>query len=156
MISQEIAEDVKILDWQVIRYISPAIDLLYNIFTSTDKALREKEYENLLEIYHSSLSRIVKQLGSNPDELFTLANLKEELQICGIYGFLLAPMLISVSLADSTEISNLDEMCDKIAEGERRHELITGLNDKAQHEYEERLNDVVDDLITLGYYRKIG
>lgn len=156
MISQEIAEDVKILDWQVIRYISPAIDLLYNIFTSTDKALREKEYENLLEIYHSSLSRIVKQLGSNPDELFTLANLKEELQICGIYGFLLAPMLISVSLADSTEISNLDEMCDKIAEGERRHELITGLNDKAQHEYEERLNDVVDDLIALGYYRKIG
>lgn len=156
MISQEIAEDVKILDWQVIRYISPAIDLLYNIFTSTDKALREKEYDNLLEIYHSSLSRIVKQLGSNPDELFTLANLKEELQICGIYGFLLAPMLISVSLADSTEISNLDEMCDKIAEGERRHELITGLNDKAQHEYEERLNDVVDDLITLGYYRKIG
>lgn len=155
MISQEIAEDVKILDWQVIRYISPAIDLLYNIFTSTDKALREKEYDNLLEIYHSSLSRIVKQLGSNPDELFTLANLKEELQICGIYGFLLAPMLISVSLADSTEISNLDEMCDKIAEGERRHELITGLNDKAQHEYEERLNDVVDDLITLGYYRKI-
>lgn len=140
----------------MIRYISPAIDLLYNIFTSTDKALREKEYENLLEIYHSSLSRIVKQLGSNPDELFTLANLKEELQICGIYGFLLAPMLISVSLADSTEISNLDEMCDKIAEGERRHELITGLNDKAQHEYEERLNDVVDDLIALGYYRKIG
>lgn len=140
----------------MIRYISPAIDLLYNIFTSTDKALREKEYDNLLEIYHSSLSRIVKQLGSNPDELFTLANLKEELQICGIYGFLLAPMLISVSLADSTEISNLDEMCDKIAEGERRHELITGLNDKAQHEYEERLNDVVDDLITLGYYRKIG
>lgn len=152
---QEVAEDIKILDWQVIRYISPAIDLLYNIFTSTDKALRVKEYDNLLETYHNSLSHMMKQLGSNPDELFTLADLKDELKICGNYAFLLAPMLISVSLADSSEISNLDEVSDKIAEGETRHELITGLNDKAQQEYEKRLNDVVDDLIALGYYQKL-
>lgn len=139
----------------MIRYISPAIDLLYNIFTSTDKSLRQKEYDNLLETYHNALSRIVKQLGSNPDELFTLPDLKDELKLCGNYAFLLAPMLISVSLADSSEFSNLDEMCDKIADGENGHELITGLNDKAQLEYEKRLNDVVDDLIELGYYQKI-
>lgn len=152
-----IAEDVKILDWQLIRYISPAIDLLYNIFTSTDKALRQNEYDNLLETYHNALSRMVKQLGSNPDELFTLADLKEELRLCGIYAFLLAPMVLSVSLADSNEISNLDEMCDKIADGENghEHELITGLNDNAQREYKERLNDVVDDLIELGYYQPL-
>lgn len=149
------AEDVRILDWQVIRYISPSVDLLYNIFTSTDKALRAKHYDNLLEIYHKSLSRTVKLLGSNPDELFTLNDLKDELRICGNYALLLAPMLISVSLADSSEISNLDEMCDKIAEGETRHELITGLNEQAQFEYDQRLNDVVDDLIELGYYQKI-
>lgn len=98
---------------------------------------------------------MVKSLGSNPDELFTLDNLKDELKRCGNYAFLLAPMLISVSLAESSEISNLDEMCDKIADGERRHELITGLSDKAQLEYERRLNDTVEDLVKLGYYRKI-
>lgn len=143
------------MDWQVIRYISPAIDLLYNIFTSTDKALREKEYDNLLKVYHDSLSNIVKLLGSNPDELFTLDDLKNELKICGNYAFLLAPMLISVSLADSSEITNLDEISDKIAKGESGHELITGLNDKAQLEYDQRLNDVMDDLIRFGYYTKI-
>lgn len=149
------AEDVRFLDWQVIRYISPAIDLLYNIFTSTSKELRAKEYDNLIQLYHESLSKMVKSLGSNPDELFTLDNLKDELKRCGNYAFLLAPMLISVSLADSSEISNLDEMCDKIADGERRHELITGLSDKAQLEYEQRLNDTVEDLVKLGYYQKI-
>lgn len=149
------AEDVRFLDWQVIRYISPAIDLLYNIFTSTSKELRAKEYDNLIQLYHESLSKMVKSLGSNPDELFTLDNLKDELKRCGNYAFLLAPMLISVSLADSSDISNLDEMCDKIADGERRHELITGLSDKAQLEYEQRLNDTVEDLVKLGYYQKI-
>lgn len=149
------AEDVRFLDWQVIRYISPAIDLLYNIFTSTSKELRAKEYDNLIQLYHESLSKMVKSLGSDPDELFTLDNLKDELKRCGNYAFLLAPMLISVSLADSSDISNLDEMCDKIADGERRHELITGLSDKAQLEYEQRLNDTVEDLVKLGYYQKI-
>lgn len=152
--SKGVAEDVRFLDWQVIRYISPAIDLLYNIFTSTDKELREREYDNLLKIYHDSLSTTVKLLGSNSDELFTLNDLKDELRICGNYAFLLVPMLLSVSLADSSEISNLDEMCDKIAEGETRHELITGLNENAQLEYEQRLNDAFDDLIKLGYYTR--
>lgn len=150
-----VAEDVRILDWQVIRYISPAIDILYNIFTSTDKALREMEYDNLLKVYHDSLSNMVKLLGSNPGELFTLNDLKNELKICGNYALLLTPMLLSISLADSSEISNLDEMCDKIADGETRHELITGLNENAQLEYAQRLNDAMDDLIKLGYYNKI-
>lgn len=150
------AEDIRILDWQVIRYISPAIDLLYNIFTSTNKELRDAEYDNLLQVYHGSLSKMVKSLGSNPDDLFSMDDLKDELKRCGNYAFLLAPMLISVSMADSSDISNLDEMCDKIAEGERRQELITGLNDKAQIEYEQRLNDAIEDLVRLGYYQKIN
>lgn len=100
---------------------------------------------------------MVKLLGSNADELFTLDDLKNELKICGNYAFLLAPMLISVSLADSSEITNLDEMCDKIV-GQTdtdNHELITGLNESAQLQYDQRLNDVIDDLIALDYYRKI-
>lgn len=108
-----------------------------------------------MELYHNSLSNTVKLLGSNPDGLFTLNDLKNELRICGNYAVLLAPMLIQISLADSGEMSNLDEISDKIAEGETRQELITGLNDKAQQEYDERINDVMDDLIQLKYFNKI-
>lgn len=149
-----VAEDLRFLDWQVIRYTSPAIDLLYNIFTSTDKAFREKEYDNLLKVYHETLSNTVKLLGSNPDELFSLDDLKDELRICGNYAFIMAPILLSVSLADSSEISNLNEMCDNTGEGEKI-DLISGLNEKAQLVYEQRLSDVLDDLIELGYYHKI-
>lgn len=145
---------MRFLDWQVLKYCSPAIDLLYNIFTSTDKAFREKEYENLLKVYYNSLSNTVKLLGSNPDELFTLNDLKDELRICGNFAFILTPMILQVSLADSSEIANLDEMCDKSAEGQTV-DVLSGLNEKAQLEYGQRLSGVIDDIINLGYYNKI-
>lgn len=152
---QGIAEDIRILDWQVLRYLSPAIDLLYNIFTSTDAELRNNDYDNLLKLYHDSLSNTVRLLGSMPDQLFTLDDLKDEMKKCGNFALLLAPMLIQVCQADSSEISNLDEMSNKIAEGETQQELITGLNEHAQQEYDRRLNGVIGDLIRLGYYHKI-
>lgn len=152
---QGIAEDIRILDWQVLRYLSPAIDLLYNIFTSTDKALRDTDYDNLLKLYHDSLSKTVRLLGSNPDELFTLDDLKDEMKRCGNFALLLAPMLIQVCQADSSDISNLDEMSDKIAVGETRQELITGLSEHAQQEYDRRLTGVIGDLIRLGYWHKL-
>lgn len=152
---KETAEDIRLLDWQVIRYGSPAIDLVYNLFTSTDKTLRDKEYNNLLQLYHSSLSKTVKLLGSNPDELFTFDDLQSELKRCGNYALMLAPLLIQISQASSSEVTNLDEMCDKMAEGEDTQGLITGLSESGQLEYERRLNDVVEDVIKLGYYHKI-
>lgn len=152
---QNVAEDIRILDWQIIRYVSPAIDLTYNLFTSTDKALRDKEYDNLLKVYYESLSETVRLLGSNPDELFTFDNLKEELKICGNYALITAPMLLQVSLADSSEILNLDEMFDKVAAGETTLDLTSDLNERAQLIYEQRLSDVVEDILRLGYYRKV-
>lgn len=149
---QGAAEDIRCLDWQGIQYASPAIDLLYNIFTSTDKALRDKEYDNMLKYYHQSLCETVKSLGSNPDELFTLDNLKDELGKCGNYALIMAPMLLQNSLADSSEITNLDEMFD---EDEFTPELISGLSGQGKLEYDRRLNEVFEDICNLGYYRRI-
>lgn len=129
--------------------------MLYNLFTSTEKPLRDKEYDNLLDIYHKSLSKMVRSLGSDPDKLFTLENLKDELKKCGNYALIMAPMLVGVSQADSSDISNMEEILDD-ADGKDTLDLITGLSDKGQLEYERRLAEVFDDIIRLGYYRKVN
>lgn len=147
------ADDIRFLDFQIIFYGSPAIDIFYNIFSSTDKALRDKEYTNLIKLYHESLSKTVKLLGSDPDELFTLENLLSELKRFGVYALLMSPMLLQVSLAHSNEISNMDEMFDKVAEGESKINLVTELSSEGQSEYHRRLNEVFEDVIQLGYYQ---
>lgn len=144
------------MDWQIIRYVSPAIDLLYNIFTSTDKALRDNEYDNLITLYYESLSKTVQLLGSNAAELFTFKNLKDELKRCGNYALLLAPSLISMSLADSDNIPKLDEMFDNAADGKCSIDITTGLNEGGQREYDRRINGVLEDIVTLGYYRRVN
>lgn len=49
--------DVRLLDFQISRYGSPVLDILYYIFCCTQKELRDQHYDNFLQIYHSSLSK---------------------------------------------------------------------------------------------------
>lgn len=140
------------MDWQIFRYVSPIVDIVYNLFSCTDGALRDKEYDNLIQLYHNSLSNTVRLLGSDAEELFTINDLQEELKKYGSFVLLMAPMLIQTSVADSSEISNLEEICEKMAVGSERQEIITGLNKTAQLEYDRRLNEVFEDVIDkLGY-----
>ncbi|XP_031621374.1 uncharacterized protein LOC116339561 [Contarinia nasturtii] len=152
----DIAQDIRCLDWQILRYGSPAIDIVYNLFTSTDKTLRDKDYDNLLQLYYKSLSKTIRLLGSNPDELFTFDNLQFELKRCGLYVPLLAPILIQISQASLSDLTNLDDMCDKAVNGEKNSDGLVGdLSGKAQLEFERRLNGVFEDVVELGYCEKI-
>lgn len=143
------------LDWQIIRYASAATDLLYYLFTSTDKALRDQEYENLIAEYHDSLAKTVRLLGSDPNKLFTLENLKDELKRLGNYALIMGPTILEISFAESSEIPKFDEMFDKVAEGKVKIDLITGLSGNGQQEFDRRSNELLDDIVDFGYFRKI-
>lgn len=117
--------------------------MVANIFTSTDKSLRDMEYENLLQLYYDSLFKTVKLLGSNPNELFTFENSQSELKRCGLYALLLSPLSIQISQADASELTNRDDETG----------LVGGLSEIRQIEYERRLNGVFEDVTRLGYFK---
>lgn len=145
-------EDVCFVDWQIIRYCSPALDLLYNIFTSTDGEFRKKEYQNLLKHYHHTLSAAITKLGSNPRKLFTLADLQYHMKKFGKYAFLMCPLLIGVMLADPKDIPDLDALSEELANETDNLELVRGFDEETQRKYEIRIRDLVADLVELGYY----
>lgn len=47
---------VCLIDWQICRYASPALDIVYYIFCSTTRELRGRNYNVYLRTYHDSLS----------------------------------------------------------------------------------------------------
>lgn len=151
---QGAADDIRFLDWQITRYVSPATDILYNLFTSTDKPLRDREYENLIRLYYASFSKTIRLLGSDPEELFTFDDLKKELKKCGNFALLMGPIVLHTIQADSSQIADLDERAEKSAKGETI-ELITGLSERGQLEYERRLNELFVDIVRLDYYHKL-
>lgn len=154
---QNIVDDVRFVDWQTIRYVSPAIDLINHIFAATDKPLRDAEYMNLLRHYHDSLSQMMQKLGSDPHKLFSFDNLLGEMKRYGTYSFITLPITLSVCMADSSQIANLDEVYSEDTDGKRNNkDLITGISDDNQIEYETRLNDAIGDLVDLGYFKELN
>lgn len=135
--------------------MSPATDILHNLFTSTEKSLRDEEYDNLIALYYESLSKTVKLLGSNPDELFSFNNLTDELKKCGNYALIIAPGVIGVSQADPS-IFSMDNIDEKSWDENNKIELYFGLGEKGKMEYIRRVNEVFEDIIKLGYYYKIS
>lgn len=47
---------VRLIDWQLCRYASPVLDVLYYIFCSTTRELRGRNYSVYLKTYYESLS----------------------------------------------------------------------------------------------------
>lgn len=47
--------EVVLLDWQISRYCSPIIDIVYFVFCCTTKELRDAHYDDFLKAYHASL-----------------------------------------------------------------------------------------------------
>lgn len=55
-------DETILIDWQLSRYSSPTIDLLYYLFSCTTKEIRDAHYDEFLTIYHESLSTNIRKL----------------------------------------------------------------------------------------------
>lgn len=93
----------------------------------------------MIAIYYKSLTQTIKLLGSDPEKLFTFENLKEELKRYGNFALIVTPLFILSAQIQLNE-TNTDE---------------TGLSEINQMEYDRRINGLLEDVIELGYYRKI-
>lgn len=134
----------------MLRYCSPVIDLLYNIFSSTDKQFRKQHYEDLLKAYHSSLSNTIKRLGSDSNNLFSYEQLQTELRKFGETALLFTPMLMLVKLVKPEHLKPMEEYAALVEKGEAT-DLINELDEETQNEFSRQVNDLFDDLVTLGY-----
>lgn len=141
---------ISFLDWQISHYSSPVLDILYNVFSSTDQEFRAQHYDTLLNTYYTSLSEMIRKLGSDPQKLYSYENFQMQLRKFGEYALLLCPMIISVRVAKATDVSNLDEYAQLIEKGENV-DLIHKFEGETQEEYSRLVNGIVTDLVNYGY-----
>lgn len=96
---------VKIIDYQMRRYCSPGIDLLYLFWTSADNGVRLRMYE-LLEFYRHTLNNTLAELRC-PERLLR-HELKEEISKCSPI-ILLISLFLPVIYPDPDVLVNLNE-----------------------------------------------
>lgn len=146
-----IASEISLIDWQMIRCVSPAMDLLYSLCTSTDKELRSVEYDNLFHEYYKELSLNLRKMGSDPDTIYPFAQLQNDLKLCGNFPLLIAPALLSVCLSSSDEAVDLNELSNQ-----KETSLVKELNSENKNVFEKRITDLIEDFYELNYFRKLS
>lgn len=138
------------MDWQIGRYASPALDILYQVFSSTRKELRDQSYTDLLRIYYTSLSETVRKLGSDPEKLFRYTDLMDELKTHGKFALVMGVFLVAFVMAKPDEVQDMDDYSQRVAKGEDVSVFTN--NGEDSEDYIKVVNELIDDLIAYGYY----
>lgn len=150
-----ILQSIRLLDWQICRIGSPALDIAYFLCSSTDKALRDQHYDELLRVYHCSLVALGRACGVPDDRpLLTFAQLEQQLREFGKYGVLMAPLLLQVMVSEGSQIVDMDaaalEMSQPDHDADKEMDLAV-FDERSLAKYRERLGDVIDDAQRLGW-----
>ncbi|XP_031627328.1 uncharacterized protein LOC116343425 [Contarinia nasturtii] len=147
--------EVNLLDWQICRYSSPIIDIVYFMSCCTTKELRDTHYDDFLNVYHSSLSAHVRRLGSNLDKYFPYATMLEHFRKFAKFGLILSTVLLPMITTDRGNGLDLDELAEKFKDQPANNEDIDAfqafISESSQNKFNKRLRDVVVDMDRLGY-----
>ncbi|XP_032662551.1 uncharacterized protein LOC116840205 [Odontomachus brunneus] len=98
--------DVKLIDYQNVRYTSAALDLLNYIYSSVSSSLIENSYESLIKIYHSTLLKELRQLHVSEVVLAELGEewLEEGLKMYAFFALITGCWVLHMVLACDEEI----------------------------------------------------
>ncbi|XP_022902172.2 uncharacterized protein [Onthophagus taurus] len=100
----ELPTKVCILDWQLSRYGSVALDLSYFFYACTSQEFREKHYDKMIQLYYYTLCSHLVEMGSDPEKLFPYSELINELKHHCTFGVYMGTMVLHIMMSDNTEV----------------------------------------------------
>jgi hypothetical protein len=119
-------DDVRFVDFQLVRFSSPVLDLQYFLCTSTNDEIRFRQRGRLLREYHAELRDTLEDLKLDPDQ-YTLQQLNEEFEENEIFGLLIVCNYLSAILASSGDVPDFSELKQDYSEGDAAHPLEKAL-----------------------------
>lgn len=133
------------LDWQLARIGSPALDILFFIFVTSEKDLREQYHAQLIREYYRSLSEFLRQLGSDPEILLPFEVLLKHLQEYAPFGLYTALLFVATNMK---EVDDVPDYLGTINEDV----VIEMMSTVPKGGYLQRMRDIVSDFVTYGYH----
>lgn len=146
-------QNICLLDWQLLRLASPALDIVYFLFSSTDKALRQQHFDGLLRIYHQNLSTVVQACGSDVERLLPFAELQKQLRQFGRYGVVMAPLLLQAIVSNAETVVDMDELAVELSKpkADQKQVDFVRFDPDSVAKFTKRLGDVIDDAKLYGW-----
>lgn len=136
--------DVLFLDYQLVRYASPATDISYFLYMSAEQKFLSKNYDKLLDIYFGTLSAVLRQCNLNVEDVYPKRVFLSHLRDYSVLGLIEALISMKIITAETEEALKMTEM--------RYHgEEPCRYETQNQSAYVERVNEVVADFFDRNY-----
>ncbi|XP_058983196.1 uncharacterized protein LOC131800389 [Musca domestica] len=142
--------DARLLDWQIMRYASPIIDLMYFLMSSTTKEFRAQYFYEMLDIYHESACEHLKRLGSKPENIFSKKAFQKEFKAKGAIGLLLAMIVLPILTTKGEDVPDLEILSEKVTLGHSTDAMEAGFIGAKSDIFHARMKGVVCDTIDWG------
>ncbi|XP_038211451.1 uncharacterized protein LOC119831953 [Zerene cesonia] len=131
--------DIIPIDYQTLSRCNPALDVLYFLFSGSDKEFRAKYLRKAYDHYYSELCASLTRLDLNPDEIYPKEDFEYELREVLPLGLFIGVLLLIMITAEVNDIPKFDQK--------------TELNDlyySPSEAYKTRMNDLLEDCIEMG------
>ena len=107
--------------------------------------MRAKHYDELLEIYHKAMEKLLNQLGGDITSQFPFTAFLRQLKTFGKFGITIAIFLIPMSTAKSEDLPDMDKMSENFKNQDATSNLVnSSIGDS-------RLSGSIMDAIEYGY-----
>lgn len=139
---------MKIIDFQLVRLGSCALDISFFLYSCTTEELRKHHYEDMLLWYYEGVEHILTQFKLDPNTVFPKSVLREEMKLFAKFGVGMAMESLPLSIMDEEETTDLDAI-----EGHRTLTLpeVWKLKPIATREGRRRLADIFKHAIEESY-----
>ncbi|XP_077291486.1 uncharacterized protein LOC143914942 isoform X2 [Arctopsyche grandis] len=137
---------VRLLDWQMVKETSPVADIAYLMFSSGDGVLREQHYDDLLNLYHETLSLSLSRMGLNVNDCYPKSAFNEHLRVFLPFGLMMGCITAPLFLMEGADIPDMNEMLKK---DEIHIDDLKMNNINSQNMYKYRVQGMVKDFINL-------
>ncbi|XP_055614514.1 uncharacterized oxidoreductase dhs-27-like [Uranotaenia lowii] len=144
-------KEMVMVDWQICRYVSPALDLVYFLFCCTDEQFRRQHYDDMIRTYYASLRELLEKLGGDATRQFPYTALLRQLRRFGRFGLIMATFVIPILCIDNADIPDLDEQAEKHKDMQEVDMSAFIPKEKADIKYRNRMGGVIRDMVKFGY-----
>lgn len=142
-------KDCRFVDYQLVVYTSPAIDLHYFWATSPKMEVRRDHLDTILDRYYAELLSALTKLQYSLERVPTRKQFRKDWNSRAFYGLVAAITVLPLVKASSREDASLEELMGGEGNDSFRHHVY---NNERYRKHMEYLLPFYDDLGVLDYY----
>ncbi|EDV33769.1 uncharacterized protein Dana_GF19128 [Drosophila ananassae] len=142
------SQEIIIIDFQLARCSSLALDLSFFVYSCTSQELRERHYDELLRAYLESAQALIRDLGGDAEAVISWESLQEELKNFGRFGCGMGIESLPMTMIEDDEVADLD--------GIQENAILTdvwNITPFKEPAKQQRLADIFKHAIDQGYIR---